>query len=141
MAVYTDFFSQKIQELNAENQKLLGFLEHVRSGNVSTKLKYMEILQLEFQERMKQLKDEIENSRSQAMKELAKVQYEYFDSMKTLLQNKLPLYLHSEVSDEMNDREEAGYLYTEFAFELIRQSLISATIAYMDILEPEGGNV
>lgn len=134
MIAYTDFFPQKISELNSENEKMLNLLQVFNSSSTESKQKYREILQQEFQMKMEQLKDEMEHSRSQAMKELAKVQYQYFQTMKNLLQNNLPGYLHNEESNETIDKEEAGYLYTEFVFDFIKHSLLSATMAYMDIV-------
>ncbi len=89
----------------------------------------------EYKENELLLQKNVEGSRSQAVAALAGAQLEYYKTVRKILEQELPEYLHCETSTSPEDRTEATALYAEYAIDFAVQSTRYALIAALKALD------
>lgn len=89
----------------------------------------------EYEENELLLRKNVEGSRSPAVAALAGVQLEYYKTVRKILEQELPEYLHSETSNTPENKVEAAALYAEYAIDFAVQSTRYALIAVLKALD------
>ena len=77
----------------------------------------------------------MKGSRSPAVAALADAQLHYFETVKRILEQDLPDYLHCESSPAAEDNAEALALYAEYAIDYAAQSMRYALIAALKAID------
>ena len=81
------------------------------------------------------LQKNVESSRSPAVAALAHAQLEYVRTVRKILEQDLPDYLHSEASTTSENENEAAALYAEYAIDFAVQSTRYALIAALKSID------
>lgn len=89
----------------------------------------------EYKENELLLQKNIEGSRSPAVAALAGAQLEYYKTVRKILEQDLPDYLHSEASSALENNTEAASLYAEYAIDFAVQSARYALIAALKAMD------
>lgn len=130
-----EIFAAKLDELETQYGQMLQRLRLSQQANQEELHSDMEQMLQEYRKYMFWLQQKMENGRSQAVKVLARNQYQYFKNTEELLRQELPCYLHSEGSDEMEDQAEAVALYAEDAMDFAGQAFRCAMFSAMNAME------
>ncbi len=127
-------FSAKLYELEKEYRRLLDQLGAFRDDNLDMIRKTRERLEEEYRSYSWNLRQDICKSRSPAVRELAKVQYDHNRQMEALSE-KLPEYFHSESSRDGEEEAEAAALYAEYTIDFAVCSIRGALEAVLEAAE------
>lgn len=128
---------EKIQKLNKK-------CEHVQSVMEGNDPKAKEDIlfeeKKEYHVLMERLEDQSKNGKSEALRNLASIQYKYFSSLDELVKLRLAKLLKSEDMNTEDAENEAIGLYAEYMLNSIEQSLRSAFLVDMKQIKMfEGG--
>ena len=89
----------------------------------------------EYRENELLLQENVKGSRSPAVAALADAQLHYFETVKRILEQDLPDYLHCESSSAAEDNAEALALYAEYAIDYAAQSMRYALIVALKAID------
>ena len=128
-------FLVKLHELEREDQVLRACLGRCHSMEKDELRRSRQELERQYQEARLHLEDDICDSRSPAVAKLAQAQRTYDLTIQRLMEESLPLDLHSEASTPGEDRTEAMMLYAEYAVDFARQSIRHALLAVLSAME------
>ncbi len=128
---------EKIQKLN----KKCEYVQSVMEGNdPKAKEDILFKEKREYHVLMERLEDQSKNGKSEALRNLASIQYKYFSSLDELVKQRLAKLLKSEDMNTEDAENEAIGLYAEYMLDSIEQSLRSAFLVDMQQIKIfEGG--
>ncbi len=134
-----EFFAVKLQELDQQYRQLCEGLEHCPLDDRASVRRLIAGLRETCEQRAGELERRAAGSRSPAVTELTEAQLAYYRQTSSLLEERLPGYVHSEASDAAQDRAEALALYAEFALDFAAQSMRCALLAGLSALDAQLG--
>jgi len=135
MTIDHNLFTSKLDELDAEYTQMISKLKLCYKGSAEDVHHAEEDLMKACRAQETELEMVISGSRSQAMTELAKLQLQYFQEIRSAVTEKLPLYLNAMSSPTDRSRAEAMALYAEFAIDNAIQSMRYALHAALSAVE------
>ncbi|HIS68313.1 MAG TPA: hypothetical protein IAA58_02970 [Candidatus Gallacutalibacter stercoravium] len=137
MKINEGIFAIKLYELEQQYGRMQSRLHLCQTEDHSKIRQELQKSTDEYKENEILLKNNVEGSRSPAVAALAGAQLEYFQTVRRILEQELPDYLHSETSTSPEDRTEAAALYAEYAIDFAVQSARYALIAALKAIDQQ----
>lgn len=124
-----EIFSGKLRELARQQQQTAAQFRRYEQADLQQIRLELEQLQQEEADAERRLRQSADAGRSPAVAALSRAQLDYLRRVRTILQEKLPGYLHSEGADALEDQAEAACLYGEYAMDAAAQAIHHALFA------------
>lgn len=137
MNLNQDMFAVKICELEKQYELMQSRLELCRRENHGEIRRELDRMLAEYKEAEALLEHRERNSRSPGAAALSGIWLDYFRQADQIVKKDLPRSLHSELSDEAQDKAVAGALYAEYAIDVAVQSMRYALIAVMKAIDAQ----
>ena len=139
MKLGQEMFAIKLYELEQQYGRMQSRLQLCQQEDHARIRQELEKAMDEYKESELLLQKNVEGSRSPAITALSNAQLEYCRTVGKILEQKLPGYLHSEVSTSSDDKAEAAALYAEYAIDFAVQSTRYALIAALTAIDLQMG--
>lgn len=130
-------FFAKLCELDQDDQLMHDCLTVCQSLNPQALHEEIAKIRRTYDDINFRLEDYVRHSRSPAISALANAQKTYYQTVKQLTEQELPVYLHSELSFPGDEQSEAGMLYAEYAIDFARQSIYHALLCVLSAIDME----
>ncbi len=139
MKLGQEMFAIKLYELEQQYGRMQSRLQLCQQEDHARIRQELEKATDEYKENELLLQKNVAGSRSPAVPALANAQLTYFQTVRQILEQKLPNYLHSEASTSSDDKAEAAALYAEYAIDFAVQSTRYALIAALTAIDLQMG--
>lgn len=128
-------FAAKLSEMEWQYKNIQNRIRICQQKDPKAVGQELQKAQQEYREHLSALEKEIKGSRSQAVTELTRTQWEYGKKTEYLLESgELEQYLHTDANQPEEDQAEAAALYAEYTIDYAVQSLQYALIAALSAI-------
>ena len=132
-----ELFAGKLAEMSRQYSRVYRRIRVCQQADHANVCRELQKVKEEYRQNSAMLQNSVEQSRSPAVKELARTQLEYVKKMEALLQDGwVGKCLHSEKSSPVQDQAEASALYAEYAIDYAIQTMryaLAAALTAMDL--------
>lgn len=130
-----EVFSFKLYELEQEYDKMRSRLKSFQSGSHEDIRLHRRQLMEECRENDILLESRVRSGRSPAVTALSEAQLAYRTRSKQILEQELPVYMHSDNGDKHEEQAEAAALYAEYAIDFAVQATRQALLAALSAMD------
>ena len=132
-----EIFAVKLGELERQYERTMSCLRRCQAGDRQTIRRELDRASEEYCGAERRLQREVSSSRSPAVAALSEAQLNYHRSIRRILHDELPCYLHGEDGNYSADQAEAVGLYGEYAIDFAAQAMRYAQIVVLSALDAQ----
>lgn len=130
-----EIFSFKLYELEQQYNKMRSRLKLYQNDNHEEVQLHRRQLMDECRENDILLENRVQSSRSPAITALSEAQLAYCTRSRQILEQELPVYMHSDNGDRKQEQAEAAALYAEYAIDFAVQATRQALLAALSAID------